>query len=120
MSFDALNCDHCGLYHWLLPRFYFRNEDGEIEIAKYPHGSEPYFDCLGYIASEAVRNNGSGQVSTWYCQRCQQISDIADVDEKQCSKCGTEGVVDLSTLEGKLCPQCGVCYLTKVDSTLSI
>lgn len=108
MSFSSLVCDHCDLSHWQVPQLYFRDESGEMEILMYPMGSESFTERLGYPASEAVRNKRLGQIDSWYCQKCQHTSSIPDADEKQCQNCGNQSLIDLSSLEGRLCPKCGI------------
>ena len=98
MSFSYLLCDHCDLSHFKVPLHYFTNESAEIEILMYPMGSESFLSRLGYPPSEAVKEKKTGQLSSWYCQMCEHRSCIADVDEKQCHKCGNHRLIELYSL----------------------
>lgn len=106
MSFDTLKCDQCDLRHWQLPRLYSTTENGEIVIMMYPKGSEPFQRQMGYPASMAVKANEFGSIQSFFCRECHQTSEIPDVDEHYCHHCNSKDVVDLSGLEGKICPKC--------------
>lgn len=120
MSFSWLVCDHCDLSHWQIPQLYFTHDNGEIEILMYPMGSTSFQDMLGYPVSEAVKNKEFGQIESWYCQKCQHVSRIADADEKQCHNCGNQILIDLDALQDKLCPKCGIGKMNMRESGLSL
>ena len=106
MSFDSIQCNRCELSHWKIPQLYITTENGDIEILMYPRGSIPFEKRYGYAASKAVRIRGNGFIKNFYCMQCQEVSDIADADEKKCRDCASSNVIDLSSVEDKSCPRC--------------
>lgn len=120
MSFDSIQCDRCDLSHWTIPQLYSTSENGEIEVLMYPSGSTPFAERYGYAASKAMRIKGSGFIQDFYCKQCQEISEIADLDEKKCRSCASLNVIDLSTLEDQPCPRCNLGIMVTRQSLFDI